>query len=195
MPPRTRSGKTSEESTKLPKSTVNRKSPKKTKVNKGTANGAIKRIVNQHESIKYLIKKQLNQRVLGEARLSWLVENKEELYKQGESNVKKFFSKWLKGGDTLAQYFLHAEGMRLYEKVENLKLTVEKETQHKYMLDHLKYKYKHLRRAHEFWQTFANTPLAKKNIEKFSLFKTAIQYGIDSYFDNRTKVYEPEAEE
>jgi len=185
MPPRTRSGKTSEGSTKLPKSTA-------TKVNKGTANGAIKRIVNQHESIKYLIKKQLNQKVIGKARLSWLVENKEELYKQGESDVKAFFKKWLEGtGDTLAQFFLHDKGMRLYEKVEKLKLTVEKEIQHKYMLDHLKYKYKHLRRAREFWQTFANTPLAKKNIEKFNTFKTAIQYGIDSYFDDRTKVYEP----
>lgn len=192
---------------KLPK----RKSPedKKKQTNKeGNADDALKMIVNQHESIKDLIKNQLSPKVIGEARLSQLVENKAELYKVGESNVKKFFSKWLKGGDTIARYFLDDEGKRLYEYVEDWKLTVAPSKQHKYMLDHLKYKYKHLRlgklgnlraeekeRAHKFWQTFANSPLARKNVEKFHIFKTAIQSGIDSYFYLRKKVYEPEYEE
>tara|TARA_Y100000389_G_scaffold181569_1_gene197335 strand:+ start:8199 stop:8951 length:753 start_codon:yes stop_codon:yes gene_type:complete len=182
--------------------------PKSKKVNTGTANDALKIVVNQHESIKDLIKNQLSKTLIDEARLSQLVHNKEELYKKGESDVKKFFSKWLKGGNTLARYFLHDEGMRLYERVENLKLMVAPSKQHKYMLDHLKYKYKHLRlgklsylkkeekeRAKNFWETFANEPLARKNSEKFNVFKTAIQDGMDSYFYLRKKVYEPELEE
>lgn len=178
------------------------------KVNKGTANDAIKMILNQHLDIKYVIKNQLSPRVIDEARLSHLVKNKEKLYKEGEKIVIKFFAKWFEGkGDTLARYFLHDQGMRLYEYVENLKLTVAPSKQHKYMLDHLKYKYKHLRlgklerfrkeekeRAHKFWQTFAKLPLAKKDIEKFNDFKTAIQEGIESYFYLRKKVYEPEPE-
>ena len=186
------------------------KEPKKRtlKVHTVTETDVIKNIVNQHDSIMDLLKNKLSQRVVDEARLSHLVENKEELYKQGESDVKKFFSKWLKGGDTLARYFLHDEGMRLYKRVEKLNFMIAPSKQHKYMLDHLKYKYKHLRHgkmsylrkeekelANKFWETFANEPLAKKNIKKFNIFKTAIQDGIDQYFYLRKKVYELEPEE
>ena len=188
-----------------------KRNKKAKKVNTGTANDAIKRIENLPANLIYEIEKRVKQQVIDEARLSWLVDNKEELYKQGELDVEAFFKQWLKGtGDPPAYFFLHAEGMRLYKKVEKLKLTVCPSKQHKYMLDHLKYKYKHLRlgnlhsltekekkRAHEFWQTlankylqtFANKPLAKqKVIDNFIGFKRAIQSGIDQYFYLRTEI-------
>tara|TARA_B110000259_G_C14020703_1_gene402948 strand:+ start:22 stop:675 length:654 start_codon:yes stop_codon:yes gene_type:complete len=214
----TRSGKgttpSTARSTVTRRTTGTRKSQKAKKVNTGTANDAIKRIENLPANLINEIEKRVKQQLIDEARLSWLVDNKAELYKQGESDVEAFFKQWLKGtGDTVAYHFLDAEGMRLYEKVEKMKLTVCPSKQHKYMLDHLKYKYKHLRlgkkhplqkkdkkRAHEFWQTlankylqtFANKPLAKQNvIDQFIDFMTAIQSGIDEYFYLRTEVYKP----
>lgn len=200
MPVTTRSGRQLKPT--VPKNKLLNPRPK---TRKEGPNNAMKRIAELHESVKNLIAKKLPKKTFDTARLSHLVKDKEELAKQGEREVKKFILKHLKTSDIASlasQKFIENQVKSVCEKVNRLQLSVSDSVKDTYILNHLKHKYKHLRkgtfqyltkdektRATMFW-TMLRMNVHEKDLVRFERFRQDFQGIIDSYFYLRKKACE-----